>query len=212
MSLDWSSDPWEQEERPRRRSFAEALAAPVGWAFNCWVAALLALVLVASAPPGGMVLPLLGLGALLSCFGLVWLIRLCAYGAVRPADGRGGPSRGFVVAPILVVASAAMFWLAIPTRVGFELSRTQFQRRADEVLTTSGNGGDDWSSGDRVGLFGVRSVSSDGNGVRFQTGGFFLGEAGFAYSPDGEPFPGRPYGADVIALGGGWWAYSVEWD
>jgi hypothetical protein len=183
--------------------------------FNIGVTVAMLLFLVTSTPPDWMLGPAAVTGLALVGFGAAWIVMLCTH----LTGERRGRLWGFLVVPVVAVLGTVLAITDVPTRIGFELSRSTFERRLDEVLReptpATGDGPVEWSTRartERVGLFEVDTIVRHGTVVEFETGGFFFSAAGFVYSPDEVPYADHPYSKDVIGLGGDWYAYSVAWD
>jgi hypothetical protein len=220
----WTTDPWAAEARPRRRSLGEVVAAPPGLTFNVWVGLACALLLVVTATPGWIALPFLGLCALLSFLGVIWLVRLVLGLASGARAGRS--MRLFLLAPAMVAATGVLVALDVPVRVGFAISRADLQAAADELVAPEpvhpemplGAATLDAIAHEPIeGRFGVYSITRSRlfrNGlVLFESNGAFFDDAGFAYFPDGNlPLgDGSFESPDFRALGGGWYAFTSSW-
>lgn len=205
--------------RPPRR-FRDVAAAPPGLAFNLVVAATLTVMLLCTATPGWVVIPLLGLAFVLSVLGTIWLARAVLFLVVRPTDPPHGTWRGLVVAPVLVVVAGGLVALDVPVRVGFAVSRADLQAAADRVLASpvpDPSSADSAAHVDVRGRHGVYDIIGSRrfpNGVvLFESNGSFFDDAGFAYLPDGNlPIgDGSFESPDFRALGGGWYAFTSSW-
>lgn len=204
---DWATDPW-TEEVPEPRPFLEVVLAPPGVPFNAVVGAAVAVLLVVAASPAAVWELALTLLALM-LLGLVWVVRLVLHLAGRLGGRSSGSARGFVVAPALVAVAALLLVLHVPLRVGFELSRPHLDRLADELVEGERPDGAEARvrlGGRRVGLYSFEDATVDRHGVRLHLAGL----AGFAFLPDGSPPSWWGEQVRLVELGGGWYAYELD--
>jgi hypothetical protein len=144
--------------------------------------------------------------------GTVWLLRF----AVAASRAR-----------LRMTAAEWTRWLIIPlaTNLVFLLTvsdglfavRLAASRDAMEQLAADRTAGRSWSPG-WIGLYHVSDLEPTANGFRFVVDDSALYRLGFAYSANGEPelteenFSPLWTGAQLEAIGGGWWFWSEAWD
>jgi len=129
--------------------------------------------------PPTVLFPIFALAAWLLVFlGVAWLvllvIGLAKYRAWKPAT----------VAVVLVLGTATLVALAVPSRAAFALSRGELTSMATDC-----NGS---VHGDRVGLYSVLDTQPVTGGCLIYVEGGLIDSVGFAYFPEGAPSLGKP--------------------
>jgi len=144
---------------------------------------------------------------------LLWLACAGVWIALVVQDVRSRrPSVLTLVAPLVVIATAALMVTDIPLQVRFDLSRGAMQEAVDTMPS-----GDDMVLGPGlVGTYVIRSMERVEGGVLLgeTIGDSPINDAGFAYLPDG-PTPELENGSFESPqwhdLGGGWWSWTASW-
>lgn len=150
--------------------------------------------------------------AALGVLGLVWVVRLIGYGAVRFLRQATRPAWWFLIAPAVGALCVGLLYQDVPLKVRWHLSRSEFQGAVDEAMAD----GDDWSGErQRLGLYTVRTAYRQGEAVIFyERHGALSNDAGFAYLPDG-PFPELENGGfenpQFRHLDGNWYTWTASW-
>lgn len=179
------------------------------WVFySLLVLACLGLLYVASLP-GSPLLWLTPVLLLWLAVGMVWLVRLIT------ALQRRSLTPSLVIAPLAVVAMAALFLSPWPLEARFALSRSAFDHAVQSLPATQGEGG----SLGMVGTYRISQWSRTADGVLFYSasGAGLVDQAGFAYSAEGVPkalTDSDDPGFEVMGwqdLGGGWYAWQASW-
>jgi hypothetical protein len=157
--------------------------------------------LIAFSLPGGyFFVALVALWAWL-ILGAIWAARLIGMVVIRRISGRGTWTWAWLVAPLIVVATAAVIQLDGPLVLRFRLSEPAMTRFAKRTLDKTSPG-----SPGRIGLYEVDRVETFDGGLRFTVAGTgFIDGAGFAYSPRGRPTDGPDNSYDH--LDGPWYLW-----
>ncbi|WP_327151412.1 hypothetical protein [Nocardia sp. NBC_01329] len=106
------------------------------------------------------------------------------------------------VAPLLVAVTVAVVYSGAAERSGWQLSKGSLEAAAVECAERSGP--------DRIGLYTVELIESDGRECRFYTDGGLIDRVGFAYLPDGPPPEHQSSGTTYRQYDGSWYRLVVR--
>ncbi|WP_435121716.1 hypothetical protein [Micromonospora tulbaghiae] len=188
------------------------------WTVNAWrvlhigVAITAVCLLWAVSVPGFVFLLMLGVVHLLVLAGLGWAALVVFFVAERRRW-----SWRFLTAPVIVVLTGALLAAGAPFQARWAVSRGAFDRVV-AALPPAGPEDAEWSPvavPRRIGAYLITSAYTvPGGVVLYETNGYMLDDAGFAYLPQGptadlatEEFEAPRF----THLGGPWYSWTASW-
>ncbi|WP_262015472.1 hypothetical protein [Micromonospora sp. Mcm103] len=188
------------------------------WTPNAWrtlhigVAITGVCLLWAVSVPGFVFFVMLGVVFLFAVAGLSWAV-LVGFFVVE----RRRWSWRFLVAPVIVVLTAALVVAGAPFQARWAVSRGAFDRVVATLPATSPQD-TEWSTvrvPHRIGAYIITSAYTvPGGVVLYESNGYMLDDAGFAYLPQGPTadLANEDFEAPRFThLGGPWYSWTASW-
>ncbi|MFI7304012.1 hypothetical protein ACIBM8_12445 [Micromonospora aurantiaca] len=188
------------------------------WTRNAWrtlhigVAITAVCLLWSVSVPGFVFVVMLGVIFLFAVAGLGWAI-LVGFFVVE----RRRWSWRFLVAPVIVVLTAALVVAGAPFQTRSAVSRGAFDRVV-ATLPAASTQDAEWSKvrvPHRIGAYIITSAYTvPGGVVLYESNGYMLDDAGFAYLPQGptEDLANEDFEAPRFThLGGPWYSWTASW-
>ncbi|MCX5044038.1 hypothetical protein OG921_12750 [Aldersonia sp. NBC_00410] len=168
----------------------------MGVALTVLVSVACGVVLWASAAPVVDFVYIVLAGWALLFLGIAWLV-LALIGLLRYRAYRAS-----LIAPVLVLTTAALVVFSVPSWIGFQVSKGGLADAAAECR--------DSVEKVRIGVYEVSRIAHREEGCLFYTQGGLIDSVGVAYLPGGAPYLGRPRHDGEIGyshLDGDWYRF-----